>query len=66
MELLTTISDTCSDAALARGITIFHEVYAIPTQQSTAIMYYNKAIFDKYGLEVPTTYDEYALSGSSP
>ena len=35
------------------------EVYAIPTQQSTAIMYYNKAIFDKYGLEVPTTYDEY-------
>ena len=34
------------------------EVYAIPTQQSTAIMYYNKAIFDKYGLEVPTTYDE--------
>ena len=22
-------------------------------------MYYNKAIFDKYGLEVPTTYDEY-------
>ena len=24
MELLTTISDTCSDAALARGITIFH------------------------------------------
>lgn len=24
MELLTTITDTCSDAALARGITIFH------------------------------------------
>ena len=22
-------------------------------------MYYNRAIFDKYGLEVPTTYDEY-------
>ena len=35
------------------------EVYAIPTQQSTAIMYYNKAIFDEYNLEVPTTYDEY-------
>ncbi len=26
MELLATISDTCSDAALARGITIIHTV----------------------------------------
>lgn len=35
------------------------EVYAIPTQETAAVMYYNKAIFEEYGLSVPTTYDEY-------
>lgn len=35
------------------------EVYAIPTQQSMAVMYYNKALFDQCGLSVPSTYEEY-------
>lgn len=39
--------------------TINGEVYAIPTSTTMAIMYYNKAIFDKYSLKVPTTYEEY-------
>lgn len=47
------------NGGILEPLTYDGEVYAIPTQQSTAIMYYNKAIFDKYGLEVPTTYDEY-------
>ncbi|HAX51405.1 ABC transporter substrate-binding protein [Muricomes intestini] len=34
-------------------------VYGIPTAQCMATMYYNKGIFEKYGLSVPTTYDEY-------
>lgn len=33
--------------------------YGIPTAQTMAVMYYNKAIFDQHGLNVPTTYDEY-------
>ena len=47
------------NGGILEPLTYDGEVYAIPTQQSTAIMYYNRAIFDKYGLEVPTTYDEY-------
>ena len=47
------------NGGILEPLTYDGEVYAIPTQQSTAVMYYNKAIFDKYGLEVPTTYDEY-------
>lgn len=35
------------------------ETYAIPMSQCMAVMYYNKKIFDKYQLEVPTTYDEF-------
>ncbi len=35
------------------------DVYGIPTAQCMAVMYYNKAIFDQYGLAVPTTYEEY-------
>ncbi len=35
------------------------DVYGIPTQQSACVMFYNKDIFEEYGLEVPTTYDEY-------
>ena len=35
------------------------EVYAIPTQETAAVMYYNKALFEQCGLSVPTTYEEY-------
>lgn len=34
-------------------------VYGIPTAQCMAVMFYNKAIFQKYGLSVPTTYEQY-------
>lgn len=35
------------------------DIYGIPTAQCMAVMYYNKAIFEKYDLEVPATYEEY-------
>lgn len=35
------------------------DVYGIPTQSSMCLMFYNTAIFDEYGLSVPTTYDEF-------
>ena len=34
-------------------------VYGIPTAQCMAVMNYNKAIFEKYGLSVPKTYSDY-------
>ena len=35
------------------------DVYGIPTAQCMATMNYNKAIFEKYNLSVPKTYEEY-------
>lgn len=35
------------------------DVYGVPTQQTMALMFYNKAIFAENGVEVPTTYDEF-------
>ena len=34
-------------------------VYGIPTTSSTVGVYYNPEIFDKYGLKVPETFDEF-------
>jgi len=33
-------------------------VYALPTTQTVACLFYNKEIFNKYGLEEPKTYDD--------
>jgi multiple sugar transport system substrate-binding protein len=34
-------------------------VYGIPTDLGPMVLYYRKDIFDKYGIKVPTTWDEY-------
>ncbi|GAA0368362.1 ABC transporter substrate-binding protein [Bacillus horti] len=33
-------------------------VYGIPLSINSGVIFYNKAIFDEYGIEVPETYDE--------
>lgn len=33
--------------------------YGLPLELNIATVFYNKAIFDQYGLEAPTTYDEF-------
>ncbi|UOE94522.1 extracellular solute-binding protein [Alkalihalobacillus sp. LMS39] len=33
--------------------------YGLPLELNTVYVYYNKAIFDEYGLEAPQTYDEF-------
>ncbi|OZG49152.1 ABC transporter substrate-binding protein [Bombiscardovia coagulans] len=38
-------------------------VYAIPVDQGPYIMMYRKDIFDKYGVKVPTTWQEYEQAG---
>lgn len=40
-------------------------VYAIPQDTGPFAMVYNKAVFDKYGLKVPTTWDEYAKTAAT-
>jgi multiple sugar transport system substrate-binding protein len=34
-------------------------IYALPQDSGPMAMFYNKAVFDQYGLTVPTTWDEY-------
>ncbi|MFM9279356.1 extracellular solute-binding protein [Paenibacillus jiagnxiensis] len=35
------------------------KTYALPIELNISPIYYNKAIFEKYNLQVPTTYDEF-------
>ncbi|GAA2858116.1 extracellular solute-binding protein [Streptosporangium fragile] len=35
-------------------------VYAVPQDSGPMMLYYRKDLFDKYGIEVPKTWDEYA------
>lgn len=37
-------------------------VFGLPQDSGPMAMYYNKAVFDKYGLTVPTTWTEYAAA----
>jgi len=39
-------------------------VYGLPQDSGPMVMYYNKAVFDKYGLTVPTTWAEYAATAA--
>jgi multiple sugar transport system substrate-binding protein len=38
-------------------------VYALPMDSGPMALYYNKRIFDKYHIAVPTTWDEYVTAG---
>lgn len=35
------------------------KIYGLPMDSGPEALFYNKAVFDKYGLTVPTTWDEY-------
>lgn len=54
-ELQSKLFDSVIEAGKVDG-----ELYAVPNNQSQpAILYYNKAMFDEYGVEVPTTWDAF-------
>lgn len=40
-------------------VTFNGEIYAIPTVLSTQVAYYNKEIYDKFNLPIPTTHEEF-------
>jgi multiple sugar transport system substrate-binding protein len=47
-------------AGTLKDISQGNDIYAIPDDGGPVAMMYRKDIFDKYGLTVPTTWDEYA------
>jgi sn-glycerol 3-phosphate transport system substrate-binding protein len=44
--------------ALRKNASFNGEAYGIPFHNSTPVLYYNKTMFQKMGLKVPTTWDE--------
>lgn len=46
-------------AGTTEAYTVDNKTYALPIELSISPIYYNKAIFAKYNLQVPTTYDEF-------
>lgn len=53
------------------AVTSGEKVYGLPQDSGPMAMFYNKTVFDQYGIEVPTTYDEYfaaaeALHAANP
>lgn len=47
-----------SDGVL-EPLTFDGELYAIPTQKSFCVMFYNKQIFEENNIQIPTTYEEF-------
>ena len=43
-----------------KGAEIDGKVYGMPFNKSTEVIWYNKTLFDELGLEVPTTFEEFA------
>lgn len=41
------------------------QIYGLPMEQDLIGVYYNKALFDKHGVKVPTTYDEFVTAANS-
>ncbi len=41
------------------SVTSGDKIFGLPQDSGPMAMFYNKAVFDKYGLTVPTTWDEY-------
>lgn len=47
------------------GMRTENGIAAIPNQLDMRVWWYNKALFDEYGLTVPTTWDEYLTTGKA-
>ncbi|GAA1737517.1 extracellular solute-binding protein [Isoptericola hypogeus] len=45
------------------GVTVGDRVYGAPQDQGPMVLFYNKDVFEKHDIEVPTTWDEYRAAG---
>jgi multiple sugar transport system substrate-binding protein len=41
------------------------KIYGLPQDSGPMAMFYNKSVFDQYGVTVPTTWDEYVAAGKA-
>ena len=48
-----------------KGSEIDGKVYGMPFNKSTEVIWYNKTLFDELGLEVPTTFEEFAQTAKT-
>lgn len=44
------------------AVTVGDAVYGLPQDSGPMAMFYNATVFDEFGIEVPTTYDEYVAA----
>lgn len=58
MESDTEWKNSFSDGVL-EPLTFDEELYAIPTQKSFCVMFYNKQIFEENNVQIPKTYEEF-------
>ncbi|HEX5858765.1 MAG TPA: sugar ABC transporter substrate-binding protein, partial [Microbacterium sp.] len=47
------------------AVTVDDAVYGLPQDSGPMAMFYNKTVFDQYGIAVPTTYDEYVAAAET-
>ena len=47
------------------AVTVDDAVYGLPQDSGPMAMFYNKTVFDQYGIAVPTTYDEYVAAAEA-
>ena len=47
------------------AVTVGDAVYGLPQDSGPMAMFYNKTVFDQYGIEVPTTYDEFVAAAET-
>ncbi len=44
------------------SVTVGDAIYGLPQDSGPMALFYNKTVFDEFGLEVPTTWDEYVAA----
>jgi multiple sugar transport system substrate-binding protein len=51
-------------ASTWEGVTTEEGLYGLPQDSGPVAMFYNKTVFDQYGIAVPATWDEYAAAAA--
>src|SRR5690606_32465060 len=49
-------------ASTWNSVTVGDAIYGLPQDSGPMALFYNKTVFDQYGIAVPTTWDEYVAA----
>jgi multiple sugar transport system substrate-binding protein len=47
------------------SVTVDDAIYGLPQDSGPMALFYNKAVFDEFGIEIPTTWDEYIAAAEA-